>query len=126
MHYVGMFAMQVDARMEFDLPMVGVSVLVAVALGTFGIWTLISPAFQHLPFRHLISASLAGLAIPFMHYTAMLAVRFSPTEQQVHSMVAAGNLLSLNIFLLLAVALVGLPMLLTSLLEGPSDKEAEA
>lgn len=126
MHYVGMFAMRLDAQMHFDLLMVAVSVLVAVVLGTFGIWALVSPIFQHLPFRHLIAASLTGLAIPFMHYTAMLAVRFSPTEQQqIHQMVAAGNLLSLNVFLLLAVAVVGLPMLLTALLETPEEKSRE-
>ncbi len=127
MHYTGMFAMRLDARMEFDLPLVALSVLVAVALGTFGIWTLTSSAFKLVPFRHLVTATITGSAIPFMHYTAMLAVRFIGTGgQEIHSMVASGNLLSLNIFLLLAVAVVGLPMFLGSLLETPADKAQEA
>ncbi|GEM84674.1 MHYT domain-containing protein [Meiothermus hypogaeus] len=126
MHYVGMFAMRLDARLTFDLPMVALSVLVAVALGTFGIWTLTSPAFNLVPFRHLITAIITGSAIPFMHYTAMLAARFTATgTEEIHSMVASGSLLSLNLFLLLAVAVVGLPMFLTSLLETSAEKVQE-
>ncbi len=127
MHYVGMFAMRLDAKLTFDLAMVAVSVLVAVALGTFGIWTLTSPAFNLVPFRHLITAIITGSAIPFMHYTAMLAARFTGTgTEEIHAMVASGNLFSLNIFLLLAIAVVGLPMFLTSLLETSADQPQEA
>jgi NO-binding membrane sensor protein with MHYT domain len=127
MHYVGMFALRLDAKLTFDLPLVALSVLVAVVLGTFGIWTLVSPAFNLVPFRQLVTAVITGSAIPFMHYTAMLAARFSPTgSEQIHSMVAGGNLLSLNVFLLLAVAVVGLPMFMSSLLEGPADLAQEA
>ncbi len=126
MHYTGMFAMRLDAQMEFNLALVALSVLVAVVLGTLGLWTLTSPVFRSLPFRHLFTATLTGLAIPFMHYTAMLAVRFTGSgSQQIHSMVASGQLLSLNLFLLLAVALVGLPMFLSSLLETPDDSLPE-
>jgi NO-binding membrane sensor protein with MHYT domain len=126
MHYVGMFAMRLDAKLEFDLLMVGVSVLVAVALGTFGMWSLTSSAFSLVPFRHLITAIITGSAIPFMHYTAMLAAKFTGTGgEEIHTMVASGNLFSLNIFLLLAIAVVGLPMFLTSLLETSADKPQE-
>lgn len=126
MHYVGMFAMRLDAKLEFDLVMVGISVLVAVVLGTFGIWTLTSPAFNLVPFRHLITAIITGSAIPFMHYTAMLAAKFTGTGgEEIHTMVATGNLFSLNIFLLLAIAVVGLPMFLTSLLETSGEKPQE-
>lgn len=127
MHYVGMLAMRLDAKLTFDLPMVAVSVLVAVVLGTFGIWTLISPAFNMVPFRHLVTAIITGSAIPFMHYTAMLAARFTGTgTEEIHSMVASGSLFSLNAFLLLAVAVVGLPMFLTSLLETSAEQAQEA
>ncbi|MCX8088064.1 MAG: MHYT domain-containing protein [Meiothermus ruber] len=127
MHYVGMFAMRMEAKLIFNLPLVAVSVLVAVMLGTFGVWMLVSPAFNRIPFRQLVTASITGLAIPFMHYTAMLAVRFTNAgDSQIHSMVASGGLLSLNIFLLLAVAVVGLPMFLTSLLETSAEQALEA
>jgi NO-binding membrane sensor protein with MHYT domain len=129
MHYVGMFAMRLNAQLSFDPLLVVASVLVAVALGTFGIWTLISPAFSRVPFRQLVTAVITGSAIPFMHYTAMLAARFTSTgSEQIHSMVASGGLLSLNVFLLFAVAILGLPLFLTSLLEASTEvaQEAEA
>ena len=118
MHYVGILAMRLDARLTFDIPMVVVSVLVAVALGTFGIWVLVSPVFSRLPFQYLVAASLTGLAIPFTHYTAMLAVKF--TGQEIHTM-ASGGLLSLNIFLLFAVAGVGVAKVPNLLGEEPGE-----
>jgi len=122
MHYVGLFAMRMDARLEFDLVMVGVSTLVAIALGTFGIWMFTSP----MPFRHFITAGIAGSAITFIHYTAMMAARFTESgSTEIHAMVASGGMLSLNLFLLLAVGMIGLPLFLTSLLDAPGDKAQE-
>jgi len=127
MHYVGMFAMRLDAQLSFNPLLVVASVLVAVVLGTFGLWALTSPAFSRLPFRQLVVAVITGSVIPFMHYTAMLAVRFtSISSEQTHSMVASSGLLSLNALLLFAVAVLGLPMFLTSLLDTPTEvREAE-
>lgn len=126
MHYTGMLAMRLDAKMEFSPVLVGVSVLVDVALGTLGMWTLTNPNFQRLPLGHLVTATVTGLTILFMQYTAMLAVRFTPTHgEEIHGMVASGSLLSLNLFLLLAVVVVGLPIFLNSLLEGPGDPAQE-
>lgn len=125
MHYVGMLAMRLNATLTFDLPILAVSVLVAVVLGTFGIWVLVSPVFNQVPFRQVVTATIAGLAIPFIHYTAMLAARFTSADDS-QSVIASGGLLSLNIFLLLAVAMVGLPIFLTSLLETSAEQTLEA
>ncbi|MER3483265.1 MAG: integral membrane sensor protein, partial [Meiothermus sp.] len=64
MHYVGMFAMRMNAKLEFSLPMVGVSVLVAVVIGTLGIWLLTTSLTRNLPGRNLIAAAVTGSAIP--------------------------------------------------------------
>lgn len=125
MHYTGMLAMRLDAKMSFDPPLVALSVLVAVVLGTFGMWSLTSPAFDRIPLRNLLAATLTGLAIPFMHYTAMLAVRFTPNPDTSHAQLAFQGLLSLNFFILLAVALSALPLFAGFLLESASERSLE-
>lgn len=127
MQYVGILALRLDARLGFDFLMVGVSVLLAVALGIFVIWTFTSPAFNQAPFRHLVTAIIAGSAIPFVHFAAMWAVRLTSTgSNEISAMIAGGSLFSLNIFLLLAIAVMGVPLFLASLLEAPQEKVQEA
>ncbi|MCS7057903.1 MAG: integral membrane sensor protein [Meiothermus sp.] len=125
MHYTGMLAMQLDAKLSFNPPLVALSLLVAIALGTFGMWTLTSPAFDRVPLRNLLTATLTGLAIPLMHYTAMLAVRFTPNPDTPHAQVVLQGLLSLNLFILLAVALSALPLFAGFLLDSASDHGLE-
>lgn len=125
MHYTGMYAMRMDAYLNFSLPMVGLSVVVAVVLGTFGIWLLTTPALSTLPARNLLAATVTGLAIPLMHYTAMLAAHFSADPNAITHTSAYAGLLSVNLLLLAAVGVVSLPMFLTSLL-GNSEEIAES
>ncbi|AWR85910.1 MHYT domain-containing protein [Meiothermus taiwanensis] len=127
MHYVGMLAMRLDAQLTFSPPLVVLSVLVAMVLGAFGMWMLVSPVLSQVPFSNLATATVTGLAIPFMHYTAMLAVRFTDTgTTQIHNMIASGSLVTLNIFVLFAVAVLGLPVFISSLLEAPTEQAQEA
>ena len=125
MHYVGMFAMRMDAKLDFELPMVGISVLVAVAIGTVGIWLLTTPLTRNLPGRYLIAAAVTGSAIPFMHYVAMAAARFSANGTATGHIGAYGGLLSVNLVLVLAVVLVSLPMFLTALISTGSEEAGE-
>lgn len=125
MHYVGMFAMRMNARLDFSLPMVGLSVLVAALIGTLGIWLLTTPRTRNLPGRNLLAAAVTGLAIPFMHYVAMAAASFSAEREAAMRGGFYGGLLSVNLLLLLAVVLVSLPMFLTSLIATRSEKAGE-
>jgi diguanylate cyclase (GGDEF)-like protein/PAS domain S-box-containing protein len=77
MHYIGMAAMRLPARMEFRWSIVGLSVVLAVVIS----FVALILAFhirheQKTSKRKVLSAVLMGSAIPLTHYTGMWAVRF--------------------------------------------------
>jgi signal transduction histidine kinase/DNA-binding response OmpR family regulator/HPt (histidine-containing phosphotransfer) domain-containing protein len=80
MHYTGMDALQTEALLHYDFPLVVVSVIVAVALA------FVSLAIRFYLRRYLMSDTVAtlvaapamGLAVACMHYTAMKAAVFLP------------------------------------------------
>jgi len=81
MHYTGMAAMRLDARMLYDPLLFTVSVVVAVVLATVSLYAK-SIATSRKPRSHTIKLSVAlvmGCAISGMHYTAMAAAYFFPT-----------------------------------------------
>jgi len=79
MHYSGMAAMRPDALLMYDPMMVGVSVLVAIVLALislgvhFGLRNAVSP----VP-ATILAATIMGVAVAGMHYTAMDAAQFYP------------------------------------------------
>ena len=85
MHYTGMAAMRMAARMFYDPLLFAVSIVVAVALASAALY------IQYLARRgakageqrrRLGSALSMGLAVSGMHYTAMAAVYFFPGNNQ--------------------------------------------
>lgn len=81
MHYTGMAAMRLDARMFYDPLLFTVSVVVAVVLASVSLYAK-SLATSRKPRSHTIKLSVAlvmGCAIAGMHYTAMAAAYFFPT-----------------------------------------------
>jgi diguanylate cyclase (GGDEF)-like protein/PAS domain S-box-containing protein len=83
MHYIGMAAMRLPAMMEYRWPIVGLSVVLAIAISLVALIL----AFQarqekNASPRKLLSALIMGSAIPLMHYTGMWAVRFYADESR--------------------------------------------
>ncbi|KQV90822.1 transcriptional regulator [Massilia sp. Root351] len=79
MHYAGMAAMESTLALRYDPVMFGVSILVAVALGTAALWVRFGlRGALHLKngTRLALSALFMGCAIAGMHYTGMEAARF--------------------------------------------------
>ncbi len=80
MHYVGMAAMRSSAMHHYSLPIVALSVLVAVAFSAVALW--ISFYVRNNPAQRewlrLAGAVLMGSGIAAMHYTAMAAVTYFP------------------------------------------------
>jgi signal transduction histidine kinase/DNA-binding response OmpR family regulator/HPt (histidine-containing phosphotransfer) domain-containing protein len=80
MHYSGMAAMQPAALMRFDIRIVALSVVVAVALAYLAL--VIRARLKHFRghpiMRAMLPATVMGLAIACMHYVAMEAAVFYP------------------------------------------------
>jgi two-component system sensor histidine kinase/response regulator len=78
MHYTGMEAMRMDARMGYEPFLFALSILVAHILATLALSIKFLPGGSALPFRKMTSAAVMGGAVAGMHYTAMHASRFFP------------------------------------------------
>lgn len=78
MHYLGMAAMRMRARIDYDPTVVALSVLIAVVAATAALWAAVSIR----GFRASLGASfIMGLAVTGMHYTGMAAVSVHVHEQ---------------------------------------------
>ncbi|MGZ5585008.1 MAG: MHYT domain-containing protein [Usitatibacter sp.] len=81
MHYVGMAAMKMQPPIHYQPALFGLSILIAVAASTAGLWssfrfrmeTILSALWQKVGSAALIGGGIAG-----MHYTAMAASTFAP------------------------------------------------
>lgn len=79
MHYTGMAAMRLPARMSFDPLLVALSILIAIIVSLVALWLafhLRGSTVGGLSWRKLGTALVMGAAIPSMHYTGMAAARF--------------------------------------------------
>jgi diguanylate cyclase (GGDEF)-like protein/PAS domain S-box-containing protein len=116
MHYMGMYAMQVN--ITYDIGYVVLSVLVAFAASITALWLSLYFVQHHLRsdfLKKLGSAMIMGAAIAGMHYTGMLAAHFetgvpadrmlSPLSQILNQkrlgyVISAGTLITLSLSLL--------------------------
>ena len=80
MHYIGMAAMRSAAMHHYTLSLVILSVVVAVTFSSVAAWLTFTFGRFHrgLTWTTISGASLMGLGIASMHYTAMAAAYFAP------------------------------------------------
>ncbi len=84
MHYIGMAAMRINATMYHEPRLFFLSLMMAVVMATIAL-KIKRQAVNQLNYQliskpQILSAIVMGLAISSMHYTAMMAVSFSPIE----------------------------------------------
>ena len=93
MHFIAMLAYQLPVRVGYDVPLVVVSLLIAVAASALGL----SVAGQPQPHsRHIALGGLAmGLAIAGMHYTGMAAMRLPARASYDARLVATSVLIAI-------------------------------
>ena len=78
MHYVGMAGMRMDMDLSYDVVLVAVSVIVAIAASTAALWL----AFRtSRPLQRAAGAVLLGMGVFTMHYTGMAAAGMEPITE---------------------------------------------
>ena len=120
MHYIGMAAMRLDAVTQYNIPIVVLSVAIAVAASFVALF--IARYFRHSETRqvHLWRAAAAvvmGLAISGMHFTGMAAAHFVPGVRSTNAAVAGLPSTDLAVGVAFAAVLVGGLALLASMLD---------
>ncbi|BAY43472.1 two-component hybrid histidine kinase [Scytonema sp. HK-05] len=80
MHYTGMAAMRLQAKIEYDLILVSLSVAIAIIASFAALWLAFrlqkNPDLKGVIWQKVGSAFLMGIAITGMHYTGMWATHF--------------------------------------------------
>ncbi len=123
MHYTGMAALRIPARIFYDPWLFGLSVVVAATFSTAALIVLIrmqgaSGKARLVP--QLFGAAVMGLAIVLMHYTGMYATYFMP----VVGVVAPGVAVDPKI-MGLVVGLAALMLVGSALIAALFDRRAE-
>ncbi|MBV9386892.1 MAG: response regulator [Chroococcidiopsidaceae cyanobacterium CP_BM_ER_R8_30] len=115
MHYTGMAAMRLQARIEYDWRLVVLSIVIAISASIIALWLafqLQNKSLQGLIRQKLVSAVVMGVAISGMHYTGMWATHFAPqteslsTQSLTFDQFQLGITISIATLFILGLALV--------------------
>jgi len=82
MHYTGMEAMRMDGVMRYQPAIFALSIVVADLLAAVAIYVgfVFKPSLGSKPWATVLSSIVMGCAVSGMHYTAMSAARFYPSD----------------------------------------------
>jgi diguanylate cyclase (GGDEF)-like protein/PAS domain S-box-containing protein len=113
MHYIGMAAMRVPARISYHQGVLVLSIVLAILISLVALILAFRVRDEkRASLRKIISALVMGSAIPLMHYTGMAAARFSASDQVPDLSHAVGisqlgiAAISITSFLVLILAIV--------------------
>lgn len=82
MHYTGMAAMRMPGHLAYSLPIVALSVGIAVTAATVALWLTFRPTSI---WQRFAAALIMGVAVAGMHYTGMAAATITAEEAGAHS-----------------------------------------
>ncbi|MFF8799829.1 MULTISPECIES: MHYT domain-containing protein [unclassified Methylobacterium] len=82
MHYTGMAAMRVPGSLAYSLPVVALSVAIAISAATVALWLTFRPTSVS---QKLVAALVMGAAVAGMHYTGMAAATFTAEAAGAHA-----------------------------------------
>ncbi len=110
MHYTGMAAMELNAKMVYSLFVFILSILIAVILATVALKIQYEATqqnkYQFINKKQILSSIVMGFAVSGMHYTAMGAVNFIPLHNSTH--VTTGLSASVLAIIISVVVFLGL------------------
>ncbi len=119
MHYTGMAAMRVPGNVAYSLPIVVLSVGIAITAATTALWLAFR---QHGVWQKLLAAIVMGIAVAGMHYTGMAAAAFTG-ERDGPTMARAAALGATQVNLALAVAGATFVILFLAVLTSSLDQQ---
>ncbi len=122
MHYLGMAAMSMPGGMSYNLALVAVSVLIAVAAGTAALW--IGTWVRGLG-ATIVAALVFGVAVTGMHYTGMAALKITGTPMSMQSMAGSVSGATAASFLIPLLAVISLATFLLTLAISVAPNEEE-
>ena len=127
MHYLGMDAMSIPEMMRYNIPLVVLSVLIAVAAGTAALWAGLRVRGI---WSTLTAALIFGVAVTGMHYTGMAAMHVYAATAGVYGagqgVTAAGEpASSFTLPLVLGIGIFSFLALIVIML-APSEEEIRA
>ena len=124
MHYMGMYAMSLQANMTLDPTVVGISVAIAISAAAAALWL----AYHVKRTSHrIIAAVVMGVAVCAMHYTGMSAAQFVCVAQEPAPEWAVGGAnLPLVVFSVAGLVLVMLTWNVLGVLEDESPQRPVA
>lgn len=99
MHYTGKLALRLPVPIEFDWPLVLLSLLVAV-VGSGATLLVVGRGKMRWPRALAASIILGGIGISGMHYTAMAAMRMPPVHDYSPSLVILSVLVAIAVSLM--------------------------
>ncbi len=126
MHYVGMSALIVPAKVIYRPELFSLSILIALAASTAALWLATN---VNRVWHRMIAAVVMAIAICGMHYTGMsgTVLVVSPEQTQAVAVVSKGLLAGLVVVGVAAIVLAGLAMALVDrsrLLRERAEREA--
>jgi NO-binding membrane sensor protein with MHYT domain len=124
MHYVGMAAMRMPARMNYNPALFGLSIVIAIVAATAALWAALRVRGTGAT---LVAALIMGVAVSGMHYTGMAAMHlYSPATGR-GMLMSGGGATAENFLLPLIIGISVLAFILTATLAlSPSDLEMQA
>jgi NO-binding membrane sensor protein with MHYT domain len=122
MHYLGMAAMSMPGSMSYNVPLVLVSVLIAVTAGTAALWI---GTWVRGVRATIIASFVFGVAVTGMHYTGMAALRVTGTMASMASDVASVTGATAASFLIPLLLVISLATFLLTLAISVTPSEDE-
>jgi PAS domain S-box-containing protein len=116
MHYIGMASVEANAHLTYDASIVALSVVIAIVASIAALWLAFKFRFDVTAkgmVLKILSAVVMGVAISGMHYTAMAAAQFAPSqplERSVNFILASGQLggvIVVSAIVIIILALIG-------------------
>jgi PAS domain S-box-containing protein len=116
MHYLGMASLRADAHLSYVPSVVALSVVIAIVASLAALWLAFrfrSDVTAKGMLLKILSAVVMGVAISGMHYTAMGAARFIPSQRLPrpgHFILASselGGAVVVSTLLIIVLALIG-------------------